>query len=393
VNGGHPEAVETRAPDWGFIILGLIALFTAEAVASGIGLSPERSIGALEAKQLEAALDAVFAPDISARLLTWAGFAFAGISSLLVVWAGVMVPRDKSLVVSIATGLVVMASLLLAWITSGHWVLAGLTTGLIMFLSALAARQTGTVKAIGVALGTLYFLFAVLGITSGLSGSDEALEIVRLSGVGILVGVAILVGLHFLNVATRYKLIPDRKPIAKAPATGAAEIPSFFARGPGMRYAIARGTLLGIGMALYKATLDTGVFWAMIAVWVVLQPVGSATWEKALRRGLGILAGCLAVGVLSQLVSGETLIWIGFGLLIVGLAYYRRSYPIYQACMSMLVITFYADLSGEGILHWALLRIGDNAIGIALALVTAYVVFPDRRGKDGGDPSPTVTSG
>ena len=384
------RAEDTRGPDWGFIILGLITLFTAEAVASGIGLSPERTIGTLEAKHLEAVLDAVLAPDISAQLVTWAGFGYAGIAALLVVWAGVMVPKEKSLTVSIAAGLIVMASLLLAWVTSGHGVLAGVATGAIMFLSALAARQKGTVKALGVALGTLYFLFAVLGITSNLTGPDEVWVIVRLSGFGILIGVGILIALHILNVATGYRLIPDRKPVVKAPAEGSPESPSFFARGPGMRYAIARGALLGLGMGLYQADLNTNVFWAMIAVWVVLQPVGASTWEKALKRGLGILAGCLAVGILSQFVTGATLIWIAFGLLFIGLAYYRKSYAIYQACMSMLVITFYADLSGEGILHWALLRIGDNAIGIALALVTAYLVFPDRRNKAGSDASPAT---
>lgn len=392
MSAGQTPTEETRTPDWGFIILGLVALFATEAVASAVGLSPERTIGALEAKHLEAVLDAVLAPDISSQLVTWAGFSYAGISALLVVWAGVMVPKEKSLAVSIATGVIVMASLLLAWVTSGHAVLAGIASGVIMFLSALAARQTGTVKALGVALGTLYFLFAVLGITSNLTGSDEAWVIVRLSGLGILVGVAILIVLHVLNVATRYKLIPDRKPVAKTPTTGTEESPSFFARGPGMRYAIARGTLLGLGMGLYQDDLNTNVFWAMIAVWVVLQPVGASTWEKALKRGLGILAGCLAVGILSQFVTGATLIWIAFGLLFIGLAYYRTSYAVYQTCMSMLVVTFYAELSGDGIVHWALLRIGDNAIGIVLALVTAYLVFPDRRNKARDEASP-VTSG
>jgi hypothetical protein len=384
---------ETPAPDWGFILIGLAALLTAQAVASALGLTPERTIGALEVKKLEAVLDAVLAPDISAQLVTWAGYGSAGISCLLVVWAGLMVPKEKSLVTSLMVGLIVMASLLLAWITSGQGFAAGLTTGVVMFLSALAARQQGTVKAVGVAIGTLYFLFAILGIVSGLSGPDEAWRIVELSGLGLLVGVGILIFLHLINVLSGYRLILARQPAPKAPAESAEATPSFFARGPGMRYAIARAVLLGIGMGLYQADRNTDVFWVMLAIWVVLQPVAAATWEKALRRGLGILAGCLVVGVLAQLISGETLIWIAFGLLFVGLAYYRRSYPIYQACMSMLVVAIYGDLSGEGIFHWALLRIGDNALGIVLALATAYLVFPDRRGRDESKSSPTATHG
>lgn len=286
---GHKPAEQIRPPDWGIVILGLIALFLAEAVASSLGLSPERTIGALETKQLEGVLDAVLAPDISAQLVTWSGFAFAGISSLLVVWAGIQVPKEKSLVASLMTGVVVMVSLLIAWVTSGQGVLAGVTTGLIMFFSALAARQQGTVKTLGMAIGTLYFLFAILGITSNLSGSEEALKIVKLSGLGSLVGIGFLVVLHLVNVLTGYRLIADRKPAPKPPAAADAGT-SFFARGPGMRYAIARGLLLGIGMGIYQADQNNSVFWVMIAIWVVLQPAGAATWEIALKRGIGILA-------------------------------------------------------------------------------------------------------
>lgn len=371
------ETEDLKAPDWGFVILGFASLLIAQAVASGLGLTPERTYGALEAKQLEAVLDAVLAPDISARLVTWAGYGAAGISSMLVVWAGIMVPKEKSLLTSLTVGLIVTASLLLAWVTSGQGIAAGLTTGVVMFLSALAARQQGTVKAVGVAIGTLYFLFAVLGVVSGLSGPNEAWRITELSGLGLLVGVGILIVLHLLNLATSYRLIPDRKPAAGNAAEGTGDAPSFFARGPGMRYAIVRGVLLGIGMGLYQADQNTTVFWAMLAIWVVLQPVAATTWQKAFRRGIGILVGCLAIGVLSQFVSGETLIWIAFGLLLVGLAYYRRSYAIYQACMSMLVVTIYGGVTGQGIVHWAVLRTLDNALGIAIALIAAYLVVAD----------------
>lgn len=389
---GQEPARELPPPDWGILLLGLVALFLAEAVASALGLTPENTLGGLEAKQVEAVLDAVLAPNISAELLTWSGFAFAGISALLVVWAGLQVPKEKSLGASLMTGVVVMFSLLLAWVTAGQGVLAGVTTGLVMFLSALAARQQGTVKALGVALGTLYFLFAILGIANNSSGSEEALTIVKLSGLGSLVGIGFLIVLHLVNVLTRYQLISDRKPAPAAPTPPDAGSP-FFARGPGLRYAIARGLLLGIGMGLYQADQNNSVFWVMIAIWVVLQPVGAATWEIALKRGLGIIAGCLVIGILTQFVSGETLIWIAYGLLLVGLAYYRRSYSIYQACMSMLIVTLYADVTGDGIFHWALMRILDNAIGIALALALAYLVFPDRPGREKASASPTAPPG
>ena len=304
------------------------------------------------------------------------GLAVAGAASLLVTWAGLLVSGEKRLTVSLSTGLLVIAMMFVAWATSGSGVAAGITTGIVMFLSALAARQVGMVKIVGIVAGTLYFLFALLGIVRGLAVE----EIAELSAIGCLVGGSILVVLHFVEIGVVHRPISRQISAGNSSSTAPIEASSFFARGPGMRYAIARGVLLGAGMGLYQAHGGSTVFWVMIAIYVVLQPAAEATWSKAFRRAIGTLAGCFAVGAVAQVVSGDLLIYLAFALFVVGLAYYPVNYGVFVATLSFLVVAIYGGGTEQGVIHWALQRVLDNAIGIAIAFVAAYWAFPGRGG-------------
>lgn len=362
----------------------VLVILAGEAVASALGLDPAAKVGVLEAREVEGLLDAVLPASVSAELVTWSGFLLAGLAASLVVLAGLVVPREKGLRASIGAGLVVTAMLLLAWAVSGQGILTGIATGLIMFLSSLAARQGGALGAMGNFAGTLYFLFAILGVTDDLqaSGLKAAGVIVELSLVGSVVGIAALVLLHYVRVVTGWRVIPERKS-APAPQNDPKPDPiPFFARGPALRYAIVRGLLLGISMGLYQETGSHTIFWVMLAIWVVLQPVRSKTWEKAAKRGIGILIGCLLVAAVASVVSGAALIWLALGLLLVGFAYYPVNYAVFVACLSFLVVAIYGDASQSGIVHWGLQRVLDNAIGITIALLSAYLVLP---GDDGAE--------
>ena len=329
-------------PAWGMVAISLAAVAVAALVAKAIGV--DAGLGAVEA------------------------------GAVLVVWAGLLVAAEKRLIASLGMGLLVISMMLVAWATSGNGIAAGLTTGVIMFLSALAARQTGKMSTVGSVAGTIYFLFAVLGIVRDLS----APEILQTSAVGFLVGFALIVILHFAEVNIFPRPITMRSRGGKVAAGDEDAAPRFFARGPGMRYALARGILLGLGMGLYQAHGNGNVFWVMIAVWVVLLPAPAATWNKAMRRAIGTLAGCLAVGAVAYFVSGEALTVIAFCLFVVGLAYYPVNYGIFIATISFLIVTIYGGATEQGVIHWGLLRILDNAIGIAIAFLTAYWVLPRR---------------
>lgn len=363
-------------PAWGILPVVILASFAAEALSSALGIEPALKIGALETKSVEGLLEVVLPSSISSDLVTWFGFVLAGLTASLVIITGLVVPKERSLKTSIAAGLVTAAMLLLAWAVSDEGVLTGIATGLIMFFSSLAARQSGPLGAMGSLAGTLYFLFAILGVTEDLKGSglQGAEVILELSLVGTVVGVAGLVLLYYVWVLTGWKPIPERPTPEASP--NQTPPPSFFARGPGLRYAIVRGLLLGVAMGFYQVTGNHSIFWVMLAIWVVLQPVRSKTWEKAAKRGVGILAGCLLVAAIASVVSGATLIWIAIALFLVGFAYYPVNYTIFAASISFLVVTLYGDASQAGIVHWGIQRVLDNAIGIAIALLSAYLILP-----------------
>ena len=345
MKAGAPKSGRSAPrPVWGMVAISLVAIAAAELVARAIGVD--------------------------------SGAGVVGASAVLVTWAGLLVSSEKRLAASVGMGVLVIVMMLVAWATSGNGVAAGITTGVLMFLSALAARQTGRMSTVGSIAGTIYFLFAVLGIVREVS----ALEVLQTSAIGFLVGFALIVILHFAEVTVFTRPNPSRHGSAKSTTTTHAAVTRFFARGPEMRYALARGILLGLGMGLYQAYGGSNVFWVMIAVWVVLQPAPVATWNKAIKRGLGTLAGCLAVGAVSVFVSGDALTAIAFGLFIIGLAYYPVNYGIFITTISFLVVTIYGGATEQGIIHWGLLRILDNAIGIAIAFLAAYWVVPGRGG-------------
>ncbi len=343
--GKSKDGAGKPQPAWGMVSISLVAIAAGALVARAIGADLGK--GVIEA------------------------------GAVLVAWAGLLVAAEKRLTASLGMGLLVVSMMLVAWATSGNGVAAGLVTGLIMFLSALAARQTGKMSTVGSIAGTIYFLFAVLGIVRGLSATEAA----QTSAIGFLIGFALILILHFTEITVFPRLIEPRKQSGKASKGSKAAVTRFFARGPGMRYALARGILLGVGMGLYQANGNSNIFWVMIAVWVVLQPAPLATWDKAIRRGIGTLVGCLAVGAVAYFVSGEALTAIAFGLFLVGLAYYPVDYRIFITTLSFLVVTIYGGATEQGIIHWGLLRILDNAIGIAIAFLAAYWVLPGRGKK------------
>lgn len=338
--GKAASSAAVPRPAWGMVAISLVAVAAGELVAKVIGVD--------------------------------SGVGVVGAAAVLVTWAGLLVSAEKRLTASVGMGVLVIAMMLVAWATSGNGVAAGLTTGVIMFLSALAVRQTGKMSTVGSVAGTIYFLFAVLGVVRGIS----APAVLEASAVGFLIGFALIVVLHFAEVKVLPGPLAVRRGNAK-PAKGVeATVTRFFARGPGMRYALARGILLGIAMGLYQAHGNSNVFWAMIAVWVVLQPAPAATWDKAMRRAIGTLVGCLAVGAVAYFVSGDALKAIAFGFFVIGLAYYPVDYRIFVTSVSFLVVTIYGGATEQGVIHWGLLRILDNVIGIGIAFLAAYWVVP-----------------
>ena len=136
-----------------------------------------------------------------------------------------------------------------------------------------------------------------------------------------------------------------------------------------MRYALMRGLLLGVLMALYASGRNQDVFWVFLTIWVTFLPVAEMTRDRAIRRVAGVMIGCLLVAALAQVMPAAWIIWVGIAAVEIGILWIWRNYVIWEASVSFLVIALFGDLHRDQFVDWAGKRILDTLIGVAIAMI------------------------
>ena len=352
----------TQAPLlWGLAVAALAALIVGSLAAWAVGFRPP-------ATAPQAGVDYTVA--VIGRVVP------AGLVSAFVVMAGLLVPKEKSAKAVVGVSVLMLAAIFIAWSTVGHPLWSGVAMAAIMGLAALAVRQSPALAAAGMVLSNGYFFFGVIGLVRGLSGAD-ALEL-GLTGAGA--AIVMLVVLSVVRRATGFRLV--KPPPAKSePSDGPRHRVGWFAPGPVLRYAILRAVMLGIAVGFYAATDDHNLFWVLLTIWVVLQPAPDSTFDKAVRRVGGVMVGCLLIGALSQAVPPEVILIVAVAALFVGLLFYARSYTVYAAGISFMVVALFGAADNGHFVTWAGLRTLDTIIGAAISLLAYFLVvsLPDRR--------------
>ncbi|MEI6446604.1 MAG: FUSC family protein [Actinomycetes bacterium] len=297
----------------------------------------------------------------------------AGLVAIFVVLTSLAAaPGRPALRTSMIASLATIGAMLLGWVASGSALAAGVVMAAMMTLTALSVRQTPGVRAVGMLTSSVYFWIA----TCGFLVYRSAAEVIELAVIGCASALLILGVVQLLRA--RFSVSPPPAPANPAPADAGA---SFFAAGPTMRYALMRGLLIGGLMGAYVASGDHDVFWVMLSAWIVLLPAPEATWDKALRRAVGVLFGCALVVGLSQVLAAFWMLWLGLVALLVGSLWIQRNYAVFQAAATFLVVALTAEMHRASTLDWAVTRLVDNVIGIGLALSAAHLVvrLPNRR--------------
>lgn len=299
----------------------------------------------------------------------------SGLVCLFVVGAAVAVPGPVSYKAGVASAVVATVGLLIAELGTGSPVLAGIAMAVVCLLTSLSFAGGKIAKVVGLMLGTAYFLPAALGLVDGIDGADVA----ELGAVGLGAGLVIAI-----SIATVRRFTSSER-VAKPAAFNKPEAPSSFvlmwnelrAFGPDARSGIRRALMLGVVMGAYQAEGNHNLFWILLTMYIVLQPDIERTWNKALSRSAGTLAGALLVGALGQILPNDVMVALGLLALCFGLAWYRSSYTIYAACVTFLAVAIYGAESGS-FLTWAGLRVADTLIGVMIALLGTYFIFPIR---------------
>ena len=374
--GAAQHLRSTKAPlAWQIALAAGAAIAIASFAAYALGFQPGTLIQDLHRSSIGNRYDVQYDLIVIAKVLP------AGLIAMFVVVAGVTAPNSrKSLFATIATGLISVAAMFLGWATFKEPVLAGAAMAAVMILTGLAARQSGPIRSMGMLLNVVYFFYGAFGLLNHL----DALDVLKLAGIGFGAAVLVMVSVHFI------RMIFGRHMQAAQPGPQPSDAGArFFAGGPTMRYALMRGLLIGVLMGLYASDRNQNVFWILLAVWVCFQPVAEATRDKAIRRVAGVMIGCLLVAALAQVMPAAYMIWIGIAAVEIGILWIFRNYVIWEASVTFLIIALIGDLHRDQFVGWAGKRIVDTIIGVAIAMI-AYglaVRLPAFLGRDKGSPA------
>ena len=307
----------------------------------------------------------------------------AGISALLVAAIGLASPRGLRAKAAPIAGAIVLLALLLAHFSTGSPLVAALAMGAVMFVSALSIAGGRVVAVIGTVLGTAYFVPAIVGYTTDIS----TLETLLSGAIGVAAGL-VTVGLlaHFvrpIDTVNAKSATPDSGlgqtdsgPLGRILAAAKT-------RSPLRSYAFRRAIVVGAAVGVYQVSGNHNAFWVALTLFAVLGPDEASTWEKALNRSVGTIAGALFLGALAQVLDPKIVIGLGVAAPAIGVAFLKRNYAVYSAGMAMLVVALFGA-SEDQFLGWAGLRILDTVIGATIALASLYLI-PSRKGDTPDD--------
>lgn len=302
----------------------------------------------------------------------------AGVSALLVAAIGLASPRGLRSKAAPIAGLIVLVALLLAHFSTGSPLVAALAMAAVMFVSALSIAGGKVVAVIGTVLGTAYFVPAIVGYTTDISTLHTLLS----GALGVAAG---LVAVGLLARFVSPIETGNAKPVAPDSGVGQTDagplgriLAAAKTRSPLRTYAFRRALVVGTAVGVYQVSGNHNVFWVALTLFAVLGPDEASTWEKALNRSVGTIAGALFLGALAQVLDPEIVIGLGVAALAVGVAFLKRNYAVYSAGMAMLVVALFGA-SDDQFFDWAWLRILDTVIGVTIALASLYLI-PSRRG-------------
>jgi hypothetical protein len=139
------------------------------------------------------------------------------------------------------------------------------------------------------------------------------------------------------------------------------------------RHALRFGGALAIGVAIYRILgLHEHGFWIPLTILFVLRPERDETEHRLVLRALGTLAGLIIATALAETVGGNDLVVgivltisaaLAFGLLTVQYALFTTAITTY--------VVLITDHLGEPALRAA----GQRALGTAVGIVVAYLVW------------------
>ncbi|MFM9018906.1 MAG: FUSC family protein [Actinomycetota bacterium] len=287
--------------------------------------------------------------------------------AFFVIMAAVLVPRKQSLPSALMASVAMLATLFLAWgAVKSPWAV-GAVMAVVIALGPLTKRHGGVGAGLSPLVAVAFFFFAVMGVAKGLDPEGVLVQ----AGIGAGAGLVVLLVITILRLTTGFTLI--KRPEARPKSTTTP--PPFFSGGIAMRQALLLGVLLGTTAGLWAATRNHNFFWVMVTFWAITQATPDATFDRGVKRVVGVMIGCLLIGGLSTVATPDVVVTVGFIMLYAGILWWARNYTIYIAGITMMTVALHGDLEHYSFLHWAFLRISDTLIGLVIGFGAYWLVI------------------
>ena len=286
--------------------------------------------------------------------------------ALFVVIAAVFVPRRKTVPVTLMAAVVTLATLFVAWIAVKSPWAVGAVMAVVIGIGPLARRHGGAAAGVAPLVAVAFFFFAVVGLAKDLDPEGVLVQ----AGIGAGAAVVVLLVVLVVRLATGFALI--QQPPARPKST--AKPPAFFSGGIAMREALLLGVLLGTSSGLWAATKNHNLFWVMVTLWAITQATPDATFDRGIKRAVGVMVGCLLIGALATVTTPDVVVTVGFVMLFIGIVWWMREYAIYIAAISMMTVALHGEIHDYSFGHWALLRVADTLVGLVIGFGAYWLV-------------------
>lgn len=136
----------------------------------------------------------------------------------------------------------------------------------------------------------------------------------------------------------------------------------------------AAAVVISLALAELFGRSDGRLIFAVLGVMAAVQPTFKESWESCLTQILGVLLGAVS-GVLLHLLPISPAITAGAGVLLVIVTYNSLGIRFSPGLACIIVVTICTD-AGVRPVEYALDRIWDTAIGLAVGMVINTLVFP-----------------
>lgn len=137
---------------------------------------------------------------------------------------------------------------------------------------------------------------------------------------------------------------------------------------------VKTGIAVGITMLVSRIFNIDHPFFAMVAALIAMQPTVSDSWHTGANRMLGTFIGAL-VGVIFIMISPPNFIMISLGIILLIHIMNRLGWNEAISIASVVFIAIYLNYK-DGYTTYALSRLFDTFIGISIALIVNYLIYP-----------------